>query len=104
MPEIIKYLERNKGMKRQRGALWVCLLLLIGVAVFWEQTGTKRTECIGGCMEGLCFKIKSNMSQQELRCFWNEEEKTNYLFLPSYANMGNVTIFLGGGGRKGGFI
>lgn len=96
MPEIIKYLEWNKGMKRQRGALLVCLLLLIGVAVFWEQTGAKRTECIGGCMEGLCFKIKSNMSQQELRCFWNEEEKTNYLFLPSYANMGSVAIFFEG--------
>lgn len=85
-----------KKMKKQRGALLVCLLLLIAVTVVWERKETKRTEYTGDCMESLCFTVQSDRSRQELQCFQEEEGQVNYLFLPSYANMGNVKIsFMG---------
>lgn len=85
-----------KKMKKQRGALLVCLLLLIAVTVVWERKETKRAEYTGDCMESLRFTVQSDRSRQELQCFQEEEGQVNYLFLPSYANMGNVKIsFIG---------
>ncbi|MDE6405566.1 MAG: hypothetical protein K2M20_07945, partial [Lachnospiraceae bacterium] len=86
-------------MKRQRGMLLACLLLLIVVTVVWERTEKKRTEYTGDCMDSLYFKVRADMSQQELRCYWDEEEQIHYLFLPSYANTGSVTISFAGAER-----
>lgn len=82
-------------MKKRRGALLVCLLL-IAVTVVWERAEKKETEYTGGCMESLRFTVHGNMSQQELQSFQEEDGQVSYLFLPSYANMGNVKIsFMG---------
>lgn len=97
MREVMKYPKQVEKMRRRRGALLVCLLLMIAMSVILEPVEKGQEEYAGNVMENLRFKIKSNMSQQELRCFWDEKEQAGYLFLPSYANMGSVAIFPGGG-------
>lgn len=82
-------------MKKRRGVLLICLLL-IAVTVVWERAETTETEYTGGCMESLRFTVRGNMSQQALQRFQEEDGQVSYLFLPSYANMGDVKIsFMG---------
>lgn len=82
-------------MKKRRGVLLICLLLIV-VTVVWERAETTETEYTGGCMESLRFTVQGNMSQQALQRFQEEDGQVSYLFLPSYANMGDVKIsFMG---------
>lgn len=82
-------------MKKRRGAFLVCLLLIV-VTVIWVQVETEEGEYTGGCMESLHFTVENNRSQQKLQSFQEKDGQVNYLFLPSYANMGNVKIcFMG---------
>lgn len=80
------------------GIRGILLILLIAVTVVWEQAAHEQ-EQEGDCMESLCFLIESTRPGQEIRCFSDEALKICYLFLPSYANAGDVKISFAGAKR-----
>lgn len=80
------------------GIRGILLILLIAVTVVWERTAREREQA-GDCMESLCFIVGNTKPGQEIRCFWDEAEQTGYLFLPSYANAGDVKISFAGAKR-----
>lgn len=90
------------------GMRGILLIILIAVTVVWERAAYDQRQREGDCMESLCFVVDNAASGQEIRCFTDEAEQTGYLFLPSYANAGDVKIsFVGaeravfdGGGEK----
>lgn len=82
-------------MKKRRGVFLACLLLIAATLV-WERAAAKETEYTERCMESLRFTVESNRSQQELQSFQEKDGQVSYLFLPSYANMGNVKVFFTG--------
>jgi len=79
--------------------LGILLILLIIVTVAWEQAAYHRKQNDGDCMESLCFVIDHTVSGQEICCFMDEEEETDYLFLPSYANANDIKISFMGADR-----
>lgn len=79
-----------------RGGL---LILLIVVTMIWERESYHREQSDGDCLESLCFVIDSTGPEQKIRCFTDETEQTDYLFLPSYANPGDVRISFAGADR-----
>lgn len=84
---------------RRFGIRGILLIILITVAVVWEKTAYDRKQSEGDCIESLCFVIGGTRLEQEIRCFTDESEQTDYLFLPSYANAGNVKISFVGADR-----
>lgn len=81
------------GIKRRKTVgILIVLLLLVLVTVGMEKKRYDRTMQEGDCMESLCFIIENSMSEQVIRCFQDEAQQICYLFLPSYANAGDVHI------------
>lgn len=78
-------------MKKRRGVFLACLLLIV-VTLVWERAAAKETEYTERCMESLRFTVENSRSQQEIQIFQEKDGQVSYLFLPSYANMGNVKI------------
>lgn len=78
-------------MKKRRGVFLACLLLIV-VTLVWERAAAKETEYTERCMESLHFTVENSRSQQEIQIFQEKDGQVSYLFLPSYANMGNVKI------------
>lgn len=83
----------------QRGRLLAALLILIVVTVVWGQVEHAEPAYMGDYMSDLCFSIDAGGSQQNVRCFADEEEHISYLFLPAYASMGNITVSFAGADR-----
>lgn len=84
----MRYLIKRRKMVK----ILVALLLLVLLTVGMEKYRYDRTRQEGDCMESLCFIIENSMSEQVIRCFWDEAQQIGYLFLPSYANAGDVHI------------
>ncbi len=84
---------------RRRGGLLAALLVLIAVTVVWDQAERGGTQDMGGGMADLCFTVNGGRSKQDIRCFTDEEGQASYLFLPSYANMGSVSVSFAGADR-----
>lgn len=78
--------------RKRCGIRGILLIILIAVTVVWERTSYERGQRDGDCMESLCFLIDNTTPEQKIRCFAEEAEQTLYLFLPSYANAGDVKI------------
>lgn len=76
--------------------LGLFVLLLTGISVSSEWMDYNRKMDVSDCLGSLYFSVESNRSFQELKCFWEEEEQTHYLFLPAYAGTNNVTVFYEG--------
>lgn len=76
--------------------LCLFVLLLTGISVSSEWMDYNRKMDVSDCLGSLYFSVGSNRSFQELKCFWEEEEQTHYLFLPAYAGTDNVTVFYEG--------
>lgn len=84
---------------KRHGIRGLLLLLLIAVTVIWEKTAYDRRQSEGDCVESLCFVVGSAGPEEKIRCFTEDTEQTDYLFLPSYANTNNVTISFVGADR-----
>ena len=84
----MQYLIKRRKMVKNLMALLLMVLLTVGM----EKYRYDRTRQEGDCMESLCFIIENSMSEQVIRCFWDEAQQIGYLFLPSYANAGDVHI------------
>lgn len=72
------------------------VIILIALVAVWEAMAYDQKQSGGDCMETLCFVIDNTTLGQKIRCFTDESEQINYLFLPSYANAGNVKISFAG--------
>ena len=77
---------------KKRKLLGIVLILLVLLTMGMEKMRYDRAWREGDCMESLCFTIKNSMSEQVIRCFQDEAQEICYLFLPSYANAGDVHI------------
>ncbi|MEZ3507724.1 MAG: CotH kinase family protein [Lachnospiraceae bacterium] len=88
-----------RNITKQRWPLWAFMLLFLVLIGIGEWSEHYRREEIDNCMESLSFTVKNNRSEQEIRCFIEEEERIAYLFLPTYANMSSVVIDFGGADR-----
>lgn len=81
---------------KKREILVIVLIILAVLTVAMERIRYDRAWQEGDCMESLCFTIENSMSEQVIRCFQDEAREICYLFLPSYANAGDVHIsFIG---------
>lgn len=69
----------------------ILLIILIVVTVVWERAAYEQEQA-GDCMESLCFLVENAEPGQKICCFLDEASQTGYLFLPSYANAGDVRI------------
>lgn len=78
--------------RKRCGIRGILLIILIVVTIVWERAAYEREHRDGDCMESLCFLIDNTAPAQKIRCFADEAEQTSYLFLPSYANAGDVKI------------
>lgn len=78
--------------RKRCGIRGILLIILIVVTIVWERAAYEREQRDGDCMESLCFLIDNTAPAQKIRCFADEAEQTSYLFLPSYANAGDVKI------------
>ncbi len=77
--------------------LGVLLTLMIAAAAAGERAAYEKRQADGDCLESMRFVVGSTAPEQEIRCF--TQEQTDYLFLPSYANAGNVKISFAGADR-----
>lgn len=88
-------------MRRKR-YLMLCMLVLllsvISISLEWVDYNRKMNG--SDCFGSLYFSVESNRSEQKLKCFLEEKEQIWYLFLPSYAGIGNVKVFFGGGADR----
>ena len=81
---------------RRRGILGLLVILLTAAVIFIEKSEYDRIQRTGDYMENLCFVLGNSRSEQKIFCFTDREEETNYLFLPSYADSGDVKISFAG--------
>ncbi len=77
----------------------ILLIILVFATVAWERAAYDRKQSDGDCLESLCFVIGNTAPEQKIRCFTENTEQTAYLFLPSYANAGDVKISFVGADR-----
>lgn len=77
---------------KKREILGIVLIIVVILTVVMERIRYDMAWQEGDCLESLCFTIENSMSEQVIRCFQDEAQKTGYLFLPSYANAGDVHI------------
>ena len=77
----------------------ILLIILVIATVAWERAAYDRKQSDGDCLESLCFVIGNTAPEQEIRCFTENTEQSAYLFLPSYANAGDVKISFVGADR-----
>lgn len=77
---------------KKREILGIVLIIVVILTVVMERIRYDMAWQEGDCLESLCFTIENSMSEQMIRCFQDETQKTGYLFLPSYANAGDVHI------------
>ena len=85
--------------RKRRGILWLMLLFLTVVVVLSEKAAYDRIRKDGSYIDHLSFTISNSASEQKIRCFTDETEGTNYLFLPSYADLDEVTLSFAGADR-----
>ena len=78
---------------------WILLIILVIATVALERAAYDRKQSDGDCLESLCFVIGNTAPEQEIRCFTENTEQSAYLFLPSYANAGDVKIYFVGADR-----
>lgn len=80
----------RKRQKRYYRLLLIIPLLicLIGMTC-WEKYGDIEKE---ECVDSLTFKIIGGVVEETIVPFYSEEDNIYYLFLPAYANTGNVQI------------
>lgn len=84
---------------KRRGMLWLMLILLTAAVAMMERTAYKQIQTSGSYLENLFFVISNSSSEQRIYCFTDETEKTDYLFLPSYADRNDVKISFAGADR-----
>lgn len=73
------------------------MLLFLTVAVaLSEKAAYDRIQEDGSYIENLSFATGNSASEQKIYCFTDETENINYLFLPSYADMNEVTVSFAG--------
>lgn len=77
---------------KKREILGIVLIIVVILTFVMERIRYDMAWQEGDCLESLCFTIENSMSEQVIRCFQDEAQKTGYLFLPSYANAGDVHI------------
>lgn len=77
---------------RRYGIRGILLLVMIAAVVIGEREAYDRKQRDGDCIESLRFVIDGVSPEQEIRCFTEDAGQTDYLFLPSYANAGDVKI------------
>lgn len=79
----------------------LCLMFvfLTVAVVVTERVAYERIRRDGDYIGNLGFVIGSSTSEQRIGCFMDETDKTAYLFLPSYANMGDIKIMFAGADR-----
>lgn len=85
--------------KKRRGMMGFMIILLTAAVVMTEKAAYSRIQRNKDYVENLCFVIGNSASEQKIYCFTDETENTNYLFLPSYADMEDVRILFAGADR-----
>lgn len=82
---------------RKKGNYRILLLMLLVVILFGFifQQGQFLVGK-GDCIESLSFALKQGAAEETIIPFFSQENDTYYLFLPSYADMANVSVYFDG--------
>lgn len=81
---------------RKRGILILFVVFLTIVVALIERDEYNRIQRDGSYMETLSFILSNSVSEQTIACFTDQSEQISYLFLPSYADTGDVKISFAG--------
>ncbi|MDE5937921.1 MAG: CotH kinase family protein [Lachnospiraceae bacterium] len=81
---------------RRHGILLLFVVFLTAVVMLMEKDEYNRVQREGNYMENLRFVLGNSASEQTIACFTEQEGRTSYLFLPSYARPDAVKISFAG--------
>lgn len=85
------------SFKKKREVYCILLLVLLIIMVLGFTHGKEKLlSNRGECLESLSFTIKEEAAKETIHPFYSKENNVYYLFLPTYSNMADVTIYFEG--------